>query len=67
MASIFVRYGGYESPETFSDGIVPALWVGAAVLAAGSLVSLLIPRKSRAVPVSEHEHEPELVPQLEAA
>ena len=29
------RYGGYESPETFNDGIVPALWVGAAVLAAG--------------------------------
>ena len=46
MASIFVRYGGYESPETFSDGIVPALWVGAAVLAAGSLVSLLIPGRA---------------------
>ncbi len=67
MASIFVRYGGYESPETFSDGIVPALWVGAAVLAAGSLVSLLIPRQRPADTVSVAEHDDDLVPQLEAA
>jgi len=67
LASIFVRFGGYESPETFTDGIVPALWVGAAVLAAGSLVSLLIPRQRGvdAVPVAEHDGE--VVAQLEAA
>ncbi|HEY6114120.1 MAG TPA: MFS transporter, partial [Gaiellaceae bacterium] len=67
MASIFVRYGGYGSPETFSDGIVPALWVGSVVLAAGSLVSLLIPRKRRSDVVPATEHDGELVPQLEAA
>jgi MFS family permease len=47
LASIFARYGGYESPETFTDGLVPALWIGAAVLGTGSLVALLIPRKRR--------------------
>ena len=57
LASIFARYGGYQSPQTFADGLVPALWVGAAVLALGSVVSLLIPRKRRAeaVPVLDSD------------
>ena len=67
MASIFVRYGGYESPETFSDGIVPALWVGAAVLGAGSLVSLLIPRQRRAAAAPAAEQDRDVVARLEAA
>jgi MFS family permease len=67
LASVFARYGGYESPETFSDGIAPALWIGAAVLAAGSLVSLLIPGKRRADAAPAAEQERELVTQLEAA
>jgi len=65
LASIFARYGGYESPHTFTDGLVPALWIGAAVLAAGSAVALLIPRKWRPAEVAVLE--PELVPQAEAA
>src|SRR5205823_219275 len=47
LASIFARYGGYGTSQTFSDGIVPALWVGAVVVALGSLVALVIPRKRR--------------------
>ena len=27
LASIFTRYGGYTSPETFTDGLVVATWV----------------------------------------
>ena len=46
LASMFARYGGYQSPQTFADGLVPALWVGAAVLALGSVVSLLIPESA---------------------
>ena len=36
------------------DGLVPAVWVGAAVLAVGALVALLVPGKERvaAAPVS---------------
>jgi EmrB/QacA subfamily drug resistance transporter len=65
LASIFTRYGGYGSPETFTDGLVVATWVGAVVVGAGALVALLIPSKRQAleVPVAE----PESAPQLEAA
>jgi EmrB/QacA subfamily drug resistance transporter len=47
LASIFSHYGGYESPAVFSDGLVVATWVGAAVVAVGSLVTLAIPGKKR--------------------
>ena len=47
LASIFSRYGGYESPEIFTDGLVVATWVGAVVVALGALTALLIPRKRR--------------------
>src|SRR5215207_1790353 len=47
LASVFSSYGSYVSPQAFTDGLVPAVWVGAAVLAVGSVVSLLIPRKRR--------------------
>ncbi|HEU5264240.1 MAG TPA: MFS transporter [Gaiellaceae bacterium] len=67
LASIFARYGSYASPEAFTDGLVVATWVGAAVVGAGSLVALLIPRKTRPVEVPAAEPETELVPQLEAA
>jgi EmrB/QacA subfamily drug resistance transporter len=47
LASVFSRYGGYESPATFNDGLVPAIWIGAAVVAAGAVAALLIPSKRR--------------------
>jgi len=65
LASIFTRYGGYESPDTFTDGLVVATWVGAAVVGVGALVALLVPpgRRAAEAPVAERES----VPQLEAA
>ncbi|HSS72320.1 MAG TPA: DHA2 family efflux MFS transporter permease subunit [Gaiellaceae bacterium] len=47
LASIFARYGGYESGETFVDGLQPALWVGAAVVGLGAVAALMIPRRRR--------------------
>jgi EmrB/QacA subfamily drug resistance transporter len=47
LASVFARWGGYASPVTFVDGLVPALWIGAAVVAVGAVVALFIPRKQR--------------------
>ena len=35
LASVFAYYGGYASPEQFSDGLVVATWVGAAVVGLG--------------------------------
>jgi len=47
LASIFASYGGYASGQAFVDGIRPALWVGAAVVGAGALAALAIPRRRR--------------------
>jgi hypothetical protein len=44
---VFTAHGGYASPQTFVDGLVPALHVGAGVLFAGALVALLVPGKRR--------------------
>ena len=59
LASVFASYGGYGTPQSFVDGLTPAIWVGAIVVGAGSLISLLIPRRIR------REEQPEVV--LEAA
>jgi MFS family permease len=47
LASVFTANGGYDSPQTFVDGTTAALPIGAAVLAAGALISLLIPGVQR--------------------
>ncbi len=47
LASVFASAGGYESPAQFVDGLVPAVWVGAAVVAVGAVVALLIPGPSK--------------------
>ena len=47
LASIFASYGGYESGQTFVDGLSPAIVVGAAVVAVGALAAFFIPRKVR--------------------
>ena len=60
LASLFAHYGGYATSQTFNDGLVPALWVGAVVVGAGFLLALLIPRRQRAQAA-------ELVPSAEAA
>jgi len=66
LASIFARAGGYESPQTFADGLVPALWIGAVVVGVGAAVALLIPRKRRPAEVTVFESDG-LVAQPEAA
>jgi len=43
LASVFSAPGSYASPQAFSDGVVAALPVAAAVLAAGALIALLVP------------------------
>jgi len=48
LASIFSHYGGYATSQTFNDGLVPAIWVGAAVVGVGALLALLIPPQKRA-------------------
>lgn len=46
--SIFAASGDYETPQGFTDGMVPGLWVGVVVLAIGALLALGIPRPQKA-------------------
>ena len=48
LATVFTGNGGYQSPAAFLSGLTPALWVGAAVLAAGALVAAALPFNTRA-------------------
>ena len=50
LASVFTGAGGYTSPQAFVNGLIPALWVGVAVLAAGALTVLVLPFRTQASP-----------------
>jgi EmrB/QacA subfamily drug resistance transporter len=47
LAAIFANQGGYGLPQHFVDGLKPAAWTGAGIVAAGALIALLIPRGGR--------------------
>ncbi|MCX4691605.1 DHA2 family efflux MFS transporter permease subunit [Streptomyces sp. NBC_01408] len=70
LASVFSAQGGYESPQAFTDGTVPALWIGAVAVALAAGLALLLPRKAKgpgAVVAEQAEQaeqaEPVLAPQ----
>ena len=48
LATVFTSHGSYASPQAFVNGLVPAMWVGAAVLAAGALIAAALPFSTRA-------------------
>jgi cytochrome c biogenesis factor len=55
LATVFTDAGGYGSAQAYVDGLVPAIWVGSAVLAVGALVALLVPgRRAAGLGVLEH-------------
>jgi EmrB/QacA subfamily drug resistance transporter len=53
LASVFTHQGGYGSAAVFTDGIVPALWVGAAVVGVGTVTAGLLPGRGRTARVGE--------------
>ncbi|MFI9613210.1 MFS transporter [Streptomyces sp. NPDC052023] len=50
MSSIFAAQGGYESAQTFVDGLRPAIVVGAGVVGLAGVAALVIPARRRGVP-----------------
>jgi EmrB/QacA subfamily drug resistance transporter len=52
LASVFTGSGGYNSAHAFIAGVVPAMWVGVAVLALGALAVLLFPFQTLTARVS---------------
>ena len=47
LTSVFTAHGGYGSPRSFADGLTPALWVGASMIAAAAVAGAVIPRRRR--------------------
>jgi EmrB/QacA subfamily drug resistance transporter len=53
LATVFTSHGSYVSPQAYVNGLIPAMWVGVAVLAIGALVAAVLPFSTRAS-ASEH-------------
>jgi len=47
LASVFAHYGGYRTGATFVDGMTPAVWIGAAIVALGSVAAFAITLRPR--------------------
>jgi EmrB/QacA subfamily drug resistance transporter len=61
LASVFVAQGGYQTPQAFTDGLVPALWVGMASLVAAAVAMLWRARGRRPSEVVALPAEPDKV------
>ncbi|WP_328397645.1 DHA2 family efflux MFS transporter permease subunit [Streptomyces sp. NBC_00390] len=48
LGAVFAAQGGYTSADAFTDGTVPALWIGAGAVALAALTALLIPGRRKA-------------------
>jgi len=54
LATIFAQYGSYQSPQSYVDGLTPAVYAGAAIAAIGAVAALFIARTRRQqAPVTE--------------
>jgi EmrB/QacA subfamily drug resistance transporter len=55
LASVWSHYGSYSSGQAFVDGMLPALWIGAAVVLLGAVAAFMIPalKKSAAAAPGE--------------
>ncbi|MGV9640399.1 MFS transporter [Streptomyces sp. NPDC003514] len=53
MGSIFAAQGGYETGQTFVDGLRPALVTGAAVVALAGVAALFVPGRRHAVQAAD--------------
>jgi EmrB/QacA subfamily drug resistance transporter len=47
LASVFSHFGGYSSGTAFVDGMTPAVYVGAAVVALGAIAAFAIKRRPK--------------------
>ena len=47
LAAVFTANGSYTSPQSYVNGLVPAVWLGAAVVAVAAVAALFIPRHVR--------------------
>ena len=48
LATVFTSHGSYLTPHAFVSGLIPAMWVGTAVLGAGAAIATALPFDTRA-------------------
>jgi EmrB/QacA subfamily drug resistance transporter len=58
LASIFTSYGGYGSGQHFVNGMRPAVFVGAAIVAIGALLAFAIGKRSPKMTTSSTREQP---------
>jgi EmrB/QacA subfamily drug resistance transporter len=65
LGAVFSARGGYGTADAFTDGIVPALWLGAGAVAIAALTALLIPKnlgkRTSVIEAADEEREPAAV------
>jgi len=47
LSTVFSSHGSYASPQGYINGLIPTMWVGASVLAAGALIVAALPFNTR--------------------
>ena len=47
LSTVFASHGSYASPQDYVNGLIPTMWVGASVLAAGALITAALPFGAR--------------------
>ncbi len=52
LAAVFAGQGSYVSGQAFVDGMVPAIWVGAAIVAIAAIMAALIPGRRSSQPTT---------------
>ena len=58
LASVWSHYGSYSSGQAFVDGMLPALWIGAAVVLLGAVAAFAIGKPLRAAEAQSVQAEP---------
>ena len=66
LGAVFSARGGYSSASAYVAGLVPAVWVGVAVVGVGAVVALLLPRRIGARATASLEAPSLEAPSLEA-
>jgi EmrB/QacA subfamily drug resistance transporter len=65
LASIFTHYGSYHTAHTFVNGLTPAVFIGAGIVALGVIAALFIERARRPAAVAQtHRTAPQPVADL---
>jgi EmrB/QacA subfamily drug resistance transporter len=65
LGAVFSSRGGYASPQDYVSGLVPAVSVGAAVVAVGALCALALPSRRRLGRGIDPSRVPDLSPAVE--